>query len=138
MTTTKSKPLKTATQKQKISKPDTQGINYDLLMKVHKETREKGFSWISAAKIKEEYCMRAQTLTELVNRYGIPVIHNNSQTHVLVSLPSLEYVLENATILHTTSDSETAQNRLDALKKEAEQEVKDAMRADLENKFQSV
>ena len=136
--TTKSKPLATATQKQKVNKPDTQGINYDLLMKVHKETRESGFSWISAARVKEEYCMRAQTLTELVNRYGIPVIHNSSQTHMLVSLPSLEYVLENATVLHATSDSDTAQNRLSALKAEAEQEAKDAMRAELEKKLQSV
>ena len=82
--------------------------------------------------------MRSQTLTELVNKYGIPVIHNSSQTHPIISLPALEYVLENATVLHATSDSETAQQRLDALKAEAEAEVKDAMRAELESKLQSV
>ena len=138
MTTTKSKPLKSAAQKHKVSKPDTQGINYDLLMKVHKETRESGFSWISYARVKEEYCMRSQTLTDLVNKYGIPTIHNSSQTHPIISLPALEYVLENATILHGTDNGETAQQRLNALKAEAEQEVKDAMRAELENKFQTV
>ena len=130
--------LKTAAQKTASKKPDTQGINYDLLMKVHKETRESGFSWISSARIKEEYCMRSQTLTELVNKYGIPVIHNSSQTHPIISLPALEYVLENATVLHATSETETAQNRLNALKAEAEAEVKDAMRAELESKLQSV
>ena len=136
--TTKSKPLKTAAQKTAPKKPDTQGINYDLLMDVHRKTREAGFSWISSAKVKEEYCMRSQTLTELVNKYGIPIIYNSSQTHPIVSLPALEYVLENASVLHATSDSETAQQRLNALKAEAEQEVKDAMRAELENKFQTV
>jgi len=138
MEPTQSKPLKTAAQKNTPKKPDTQGINYDLLMKVHKETREKGFSWISFAKVKEEYCMRSQTITDLANKYGIPTIHNGTQTHPLISLPALEYVLENATILHFTSDAETAQNRLDALRALAESELKAHMRADLESKLQAV
>ena len=136
--TTKSKPLKTAAQKTAPKKPDTQGINYDLLMKVHKENREAGFSWISYARVKEEYCMRSQTLAELVNKYGIPTIHSSTQTHPIISLPALEYVLENATVLHATTETETAQNRLSALKAEAEAEVKDAMRAELESKLQTV
>ena len=135
---TKSKPLKSAAQKHTQPKPDTQGINYDLLMKVHKSTREKGFSWISFAKIKEEYCMRSQTITDLANKYGIPTIHNGTQTHPIISLPALEYVLENATLLHSTTSAETAQDRLTALKTQAEAELKAQMRADLENKLQTV
>ena len=132
--------LKSAAQKHSPKKKatDTQGINYDLLMKVHKNTREAGFSWISYAKVKEEYCMRSQTLAELVSKYGIPTIHSSTQTHPIISLPALEYVLENATVLHATSESDTAQNRLNALRVETEQEVKDAMRAELENKLQTV
>ena len=132
--------LKSAAQKHSPKKKatDTQGINYDLLMKVHKETREAGFSWVSSAEVKEKYCMRSQTLMELVNKYGIPTIHSSTQTHPIVSLPALEYVLQEATVLHATSESDTAQNRLNALRVEAEQEVKDAMRAELENKLQTV
>ena len=132
--------LKSAAQKHSPKKKatDTQGINYELLMKIHKETREAGFSWISYAKVKEEYCMRSQTLAELVSKYGIPTIYSSTQTHPIISLPALEYVLENATVLHATSESDTAQNRLNALRVEAEQEAKDAMRAELEKKLQSV
>ena len=125
--TTKSKPTGKSSE-----------INYELLMKIHKSTREAGFSWISYAKVKEEYCMRSQTLAELVSKYGIPTIHSSTQTHPIISLPALEYVLENATVLHATSETETVQNRLSVLKAEAEQEAKDAMRAELEKKLQSV
>ena len=137
MTTTKSKPLKTATQKQKISKPDTQGINYDLLLKVHRDTHEKGFSWVSAAEVKEKLCMRSQTLSELVAKYGIPTIQSGSQMHPIVSLPALEHVLAYATLLHATTNGDTAQNRLDILRAETEEELKAQMRAELENKFQT-
>ena len=132
--------LKSAAQKHSPKKKatDNQGITYELLMKVHKETREAGFSWISYAKVKEEYCMRSQTLDELVSKFGIPTIHSSSQVHPIISLPALEYVLENATVLHATSETETVQNRLSVLKAEAEQEAKDAMRAELEKKLQSV
>jgi len=136
--TTKSKPLKTAAQKTAPKKSDTQGIDYNLLMSVHKETREAGFSWISYAKAKEVYCMRSQTLAELVSKYGIPTIHSSTQTHPIISLPALEYVLQEASVLHATSESDTAQNRLNALRAEAEQEAKDNMRAELEKKLQSV
>jgi len=82
--------------------------------------------------------MRSQTLAELVSKFGIPTIHSSTQTHPIISLPALEYVLENATVLHATSETETVQNRLSALKAQAEAEVKDAMRAELESKLQSV
>jgi glycine betaine/choline ABC-type transport system substrate-binding protein len=136
MTTSKSKPLKTAKQKT-TPKDDTQGINYDVLMEVHKNTRESGFSWVSMAAVKENYQMRSQTLMELINKYGIPVIYNSSQMHPLVSLPALEHVLENATVLHSTSADDTAQNRLEVLKSEAEEQVREKLRNELEAKFQS-
>jgi hypothetical protein len=135
--TTKSKPLKTASQKSAPKKPDTQGMNYDVLMEVHKNTRESGFSWVSMADVKTTYQMRSQTLMELINKYGVPVIYNSSQTHPLVSLPALEYVLENATVLHSTSADDTAQNRLETLKAEAEEQVREKLRNELEAKFQS-
>jgi hypothetical protein len=135
--TTKSKPLKTASQKLAPKKPDTQGMNYDVLMEVHKNTRESGFSWVSMADVKTTYQMRSQTLMELINKYGVPVIYNSSQTHPLVSLPALEYVLENATVLHSTSADDTAQNRLETLKAEAEEQVREKLRNELEAKFQS-
>jgi hypothetical protein len=136
MTTTKSKPLKTAKQKT-TPKDDTQGINYDVLMEVHRNTRESGFSWISTSRVKDEYQMRSQTLMELVSKYGIPMIYNSSQTHPLVSLPAVEYVLENATVLHSTRADDTAQQRLEKLKEEANEQVREKLRNELEAKFQS-
>jgi hypothetical protein len=134
---TKSKPLKTASQKSAPKKPDTQGMNYDVLMEVHKNTRESGFSWVSMADVKTTYQMRSQTLMELVSRYGIPMIYNSSQMHPLVSLVALEYVLENATVLHSTRVNDTAQDRLETLKAEAEEQVREKLRNELEAKFQS-
>jgi hypothetical protein len=134
--TIKSKPLKTAKQKT-TPKDKSEGMNYEMLMQVHRERRESGFSWISAAAVKEIYQMRSSTLMELVNRYGIPMIYNSSQTHPLVSLPALEHVLEMATVLHSTSADDTAQNRLETLKAEAEEQVREKLRNELEAKFQS-
>jgi hypothetical protein len=134
--TIKSKPLKTAKQKT-TPKDKSEGMNYDVLMEVHKNTRKSGFSWISMADVKLTYQMRSQTLMELINKYGVPVIYNSSQTHPLVSLPALEYVLENATVLHSTSADDTAQNRLEVLKSEAEEQVREKLRNELEAKFQS-
>jgi hypothetical protein len=134
--TIKSKPLKTAKQKT-TPKDKSEGMNYDVLMEVHKNTRESGFSWVSMADVKTTYQMRSQTLMELVSRYGIPMIYNSSQMHPLVSLPALEYVLENATVLHSTRANDTAQDRLETLKAEAEEQVREKLRNELEAKFQS-
>lgn len=47
-------------------------------------------------------------------------------------------ILETIESLHETSTEDSTKERMQILQAEAEEEVKDAMRAELENKFQTV
>lgn len=116
----------------KITKTD---INYDKLIKIHRDTKKEGFSWIGGQDIKAQYSLRNGTLEELQHRYGIPMIHMDRQTHAIYSLPALEYVLEHATILHGTHHEDTAQARLDAMKAEEEDKVRERLRNEFEAKI---
>lgn len=134
MTTTKSKPLKTAAQKNAPKKPDTQGINYELLLKIHRDS-DRECKWMSGQSIKENYAFRGAFIDSLQRKYGIPMICSDNQTHPIYSVVALEYVLENATLLHGTTYDESAKVRLAQIRSEEEAAVRAQLRSEFEAKL---
>ena len=138
MTTTKSKPLATAKEKTKPPKPNDHGLSYKKLIQIHRDTRESGWSWGSAATIKDNYQIPGSVLASFHSIYGLPQLVSSRNQMPVYSLPCLEVILETIESLHETSTEDSTKERMQILQAEAEEEVKDAMRAELENKFQTV
>lgn len=133
--TTKSKPLATATQKQKVNKPDTHGLTFEKLLQIHRDTRESGWSWATAPVIKENYSISGQTLAMMHQRYGLPQLVADSHSKPAYSLPALEVILESVPEMHNTSIDDSNRHRLQQLKDQAEAEVKEKLRNEFEAKL---
>ena len=134
MTTTKSK-LKTASEKNS-PKAKTHGLSQDKLMQIHRDTRQPGWSWATGAEIKEQYSISGHTLSLMRQRYGLPQMVADNHAKPAYSLPALEHLLESVPEMLSTTIEDTNRDRLEKLRAEADQEVKDALRSELEAKFQ--
>ena len=130
--------LQSSAQKHAQKKPKTHGLNYEKLIKIHRDTRESGWSWGSAAVIKDNYQIPGSVLASFHSIYGLPQLVSSRNQMPVYSLPCLEVILETIESLHETSTEDSTKERMQILQAEAEEEVKDAMRAELENKFQTV
>ena len=133
--TTKSKPLTTAAQKTAPKKPENHGLSYEKLIKIHRDTRESGWSWATAAVIKENYSISGQTLAMMHQRYGLPQLVADSHAKPAYSLPALEALLESVPEMHNTSFEDSNRDRLEQLKQEAEDEVREKLRREFEAKI---
>lgn len=117
------------------TKKSDSSITYDKLIKLHRETKKEGFSWVSAEDIKKKYSLRNGTLESLQRKYQIPMIHMDKQTHAIYSLPALEYVLQEASELHGTHHDDTVGERLQVLQLEEEEAVRQKLRNEFEAKI---
>ena len=133
--TTKSKPLNTAAQKTAPKKPENHGWSHEKLLQIHRDTRESGWSWATAAVIKENYSISGQTLSMMHQRYGLPQLVADSHAKPAYSLPALETILESVPEMHNTSFEDTNRDRLEQLKQEAEDEVREKLRREFEAKI---
>ena len=127
--------LKSAAQKHSPKKPATHGLSYEKLIKIHRDTRESGWSWATAAVIKENYSISGQTLAMMHQRYGLPQLVADSHAKPAYSLPALEIILESVPEMHNTSFEDTNRARLEQLKQEAEDEVREKLRREFEAKI---
>ena len=109
MTTTKSKPLATAKEKTTPPKPNDHGLSYKKLIQIHRDTRESGWSWATAAAIKDRYSISGQTLAMMHQRYGLPQLVADSHSKPAYSLPALEAVLESVPDKQATEEQPVKQ-----------------------------
>ena len=127
--------LKSAAQKHAPKKPDTHNLNYEKLIKIHRETRESGWSWATAPVIKDNYSISGQTLAMMHQRYGLPQLVADSHSKPAYSLPALEVILESVPEMHNTTYDDTNRNRLEQIKAEAEDQVREKLRSEFEAKI---
>ena len=127
--------LKSAAKKHAPKKPATHGLNYEKLIKIHRDTRESGWSWATAAVIKDRYSISGQTLAMMHQRYGLPQLVADSHAKPAYSLPALEIILESVPEMHNTTFDDTNRDRLEQIKQEAEDEVREKLRREFEAKI---
>ena len=127
--------LQSSAQKHQVKKPDTHGLNYEKLIKIHRDTRESGWSWATAPVIKENYSISGQTLAMMHQRYGLPQLVADSHAKPAYSLPALETILESVPEMHNTTYDDTNRNRLEQIREEAENQVREKMRSEFEAKI---
>lgn len=127
--------LKSSAQKHSPKKPATHGLSYEKLIKIHRDTRESGWSWATAEAIKGTYSISGQTLAMMHQRYGLPQLVADNHAKPAYSLPALEIILESVPEMHNTSFEDTNRARLEQLKQEAEDEVREKLRREFEAKI---
>ena len=127
--------LKSAAQKHTPKKPDNHGLSHEKLLQIHRDTRESGWSWATAAAIKDRYSISGQTLAMMHQRYGLPQLVADSHSKPAYSLPALEAVLESVPEMHNTTFGDTNRDRLEQIKQEAEDEVREKLRSEFEAKI---
>jgi len=68
-------------------------------------------------------------------RYGLPQLVADSHAKPAYSLPALETILEAVPEMHNTTYDDTNRDRLEQLKQEAEDEVREKLRREFEAKI---
>ena len=68
-------------------------------------------------------------------RYGLPQLVADSHSKPAYSLPALEAVLESVPEMHNTTFGDTNRDRLEQIKQEAEDEVREKLRSEFEAKI---
>jgi len=135
MEPTESKPLKSAAQKHTPKKPATHGLDYKKLIQIHRDTRKPGWSWASATDIRDSYHITGQVLLMMHQRYGLPQLLSDRNAKPVYSLPALEHILESVDEMHDTYTEDTNRDRLEKLKAEAEDQVREKLRNEFEAKL---
>jgi hypothetical protein len=127
--------LKSAAQKHAPKKPENHGLDNARLMEIHRKERQPGWSWATAPEIKERLSISGHTLGLLHQRYGLPQLVADGHSKPAYSLVALEHILETVPEMISTSAQDTNRDRLEQIKQEAEDEVREKLRSEFEAKI---
>ena len=130
-----STPLKSAKEKNSHKLPNTHGLSHEKLIQIHRDERKPGWSWASATDIRDNYHITGQVLLMMHQRYGLPQLLSDRNAKPVYSLPALEHILESVDEMHDTYIEDTNRDRLERLKAEAEDQVREKLRNEFEAKL---
>jgi len=105
------------------------------LLAIHEEKSNQDYGWMSMLTAKDRYSQSRRSLMQVCTTYGVPTRCLAEGSQVLFSQPAFDHVLLTADELQNTNPEDTAQMRLETIKQEEEQKIREKYRREYEQKL---
>lgn len=105
------------------------------LLAIHQEKCNQDYGWMSMLTGKDRYSQSRRSILQICTAYGVPTRCLTETGQVLFSQPAFDHCLTVCKELQNTSNEDTTTMRLEKIKAEEEQKVREKYRRQYEEKL---